>query len=228
VSGRGGQTTTLVVGQQPLELEPHRFLHPRLPGGDGAMGGMLIQRGREVVGGVALINAPGFPYALTFDPWSRERLVLPKGSYRVTLLGTAQQTAQARIKSGSPRRTLQAAGPPRPITRSFSGGGSPLHEWAQRLGDLRAGDTLLLGAGAAGGPEVHATQTCLQFGDTASAGPCLTPQDAGFHTFGGASHETTATTMLTDQGPMVYSGQIQTAGLETSAGHVAMVVTPRF
>ena len=225
--GRGGQTAVLDVGSRPLDLVAPVFRHPRLPGGDGTIGGVLVQRGAAVVGGMVLINAPGFPYALTWEFGGERALRLTHGRYRVTILGTARQTVQLLIASGQPSRKLLATGPARPVTRAFAGNGSPLHQWSDRLGELRAGDTLVLGAGTSGTLEAHARQTCLKRGDTASSEPCLEADEVFFHVPGGASFSGSTQTLLADEGRLVYSGQIETVGVESSAGHVAVVITPR-
>lgn len=225
-SGMGGQSSTLDVGSRPLELVPPMFRHPRLPGGDGAIGGVIFQRGARQVGGLVLINAPGFPYALTWELGGPERLRLTKGRYRVTLLGNARHVVQTIITSGQHGRRLTATGPARPITRSFSGNGPGLHQWSHRLGPLRAGDTLVLGSGTTGSPEVHAKQTCLRRGDVDSSGPCLELDEAFFNA-NGSSYSGNTQTLPDDEGPFTYSGQIETAGLDATAGHVAVVITPR-
>ena len=227
LAGLGGQTAVLHVGSRPLDLVAPIFRHPRLPGGDGTIGGVLVQRGATVVGGMVLINAPGFPYALTWELGGDRTLRLSKGRYRVTLLGSARQTVQLLITSGQPSRKVLATGPARPVTRTFSGNGSPLHQWSHRLGLLRAGDTLVLGSGTSGTLEAHARQTCLKRGDTASSEPCLEADEVFFHVPGGASYSGSTQTLLADEGHFVYSGQIETVGVESSAGHVAVVITPR-
>ena len=225
VSGLGGQTTTLDVGSQPLTLAAYIFRHPRLPGGDGTIGGVIVQRGSELVGGLVLINAPGFPYALTWE-LARPDLRLTKGRYRITLLGTVRQTVQLVITTGQASRQLSASGPARPVTRTFSGNGSGLVQWSDRLGVLRAGDMLLLGAGTSGTADVHARQTCLRRGDTASSGPCLELDPVWFNA---QSREYSGTTQTfpEDQGAMTYGGQIETVGAGSSANHLAVVITPR-
>lgn len=225
LTGQGGQTATLVVDSGPLTLAPDRFEHPRLAGGDGAVGGFIVQRGERVIGGVVLVNAPGISTAVALTLGSGD-LRLSKGRYRVTLLGSVRQTASMVVSSGQPGRKLQAAGPARPITRSFSGNGSPLHQWSHRLGEIRAGDTLVLGSGSTGDPAAHAAQICLSKGDAAPTGPCLGTGPLRFHS-GGAFYTALTQTMPTDQGPMVYSGQMQTAGLRTRAGYMAMVISLR-
>jgi hypothetical protein len=227
LSGVGGQSTTLDIGARALTLAAPIFRHPRLPGGDGAVGGLIVQRGSQLVGGMVLINAPGFPYALTWELTGPEDLRLSKGRYRVTLLGAGRQTVQMIITSGQPSQQLRAAGMARPVTRTFSGNGTTMHEWSHRLGDLKAGDTLILGSGSTGTPDAHAAQTCLRRGSTASASPCLEVDDVGFHAPGGASYGGSSQTVREDEGPFTYSGQIQTVGMGTRSGHVAVVISPR-
>lgn len=223
ITGKGGQTATLVVDSRPLTLAPDRFEHPRLTGGDGAVGGFVVQRGQALIGGVVLVNAPGISTAVAFTLAGGD-LRLSKGHYRVTLLGPARQTAHMVITSGQPSRKLQAAGPARPISRSFRGNGSPLHQWSHRLGEIRAGDTLVLGSGSTGDPAAHAAQICVSKGDAAPTSPCLGTGPLRLHS-GGAFYSAVTQTMPSDQGPMVYSGQMQTAGLETRAGYMAMVIS---
>lgn len=225
VTGVGGQAATLVVGAQPLSLAAYIFRHPRLPGEDGTVGGVLVQRGSEVVGGTVLINAPGFPYALTWE-LNRSALRLTKGRYRITLLGTAQQTVQMVITSGQRSRRISASGPARPVTRTFSGNGSPLVQWSDQLGQLRAGDILLLGAGTTGTADAHAIQTCLRRGDASSSGPCLEADPVWFNAES-RSYSGSSQTFTDDQpSAFTYSGQIETVGVGTSSNHLAVVITP--
>ena len=225
-AGTGGQTAGLEVGPHAADLAFPVFGHPRLSGPDGTMSGVLIQRGSEVVGGAVLLNAPGFDDAIMLPIGRFEGAHLAPGHYRVTILGDTRQRLTGFVTRGA-LRSVTFRGGAHPITRTYSSNGAPLDTWSHRLGALRAGDTLVLGRGAGGAIEAHAAQSCLQRGDVAPTGPCLHGASETFAGPDGASWSGSMQTLSGDEGPYVYSGQIEAAGVDVTAGHVAMVITPR-
>ena len=225
-AGAGGQTATLDVGHGGSDFAFPWFGHPRLTGPDGTVSGVLIQRGSVQVGGALLLNAPGFDEAIVLPLGGSDGIHLQPGRYRVTMLGTTRQTLRAIARSG-PRRAITMQGRPRPITRAFSSAGAPLDRWSHRLGSVNAGDTVILGLGAGGALEAHAAQSCLQRGDTAPSGPCVEGAITWLGGPDGASWGGSVQTVDTDEGPFVYSGQIEAAGVNVTAGHVAVVIAPR-
>jgi hypothetical protein len=224
--GNGGQTAIWNAASASTIAFPV-FDHPRLAGPDGTVGGVLFQQGPDVVGGAVLLNAPGFDYAVVLPlGGGPEGIRLPPGRYRVTLLGNTRQDLTAIARTG-PARHVSFSGPARPITRAFSSTGAPLDTWSERLGALKPNDRLILGHGAGGVLEAHAAQTCLQRGDVAPSGPCLDATDETFNGPDSASWSASEQTVGADAGPFVYSGQIEAAGVGVTAGHVAVVVSPR-
>jgi hypothetical protein len=225
-SGIGGQTASINVGETATDIVFPWFGHPRLAGPDGTVSGVLIQRGPDVVGGAVLLNAPGFDDAIMLPLGPSDGIHLQPGRYRVTMLGWTRQKLMAVTRSGA-ARTISMTGPARPITRSFSSSGAPLDMWSHRLGRIKAGNTLVLGLGAGGTLDAHAAQSCLQRGDVAPSGPCVQGASKWLGGPDGASWGGSVQTVTSDEGPFVYSGQIETGGVNVTAGHVAVVISPR-
>jgi hypothetical protein len=224
--GVGGQTSMVNVGSTSTDITFPWFDDARLDGPDGTVSGVLIQSGRHVIGGAVLLNAPGFDRAIVLPLGPSEHIHLQRGRYRITMLGTTRQKLTAVATTG-PARAITLSGPSRPITRSFSSAGVPLDTWSHRLGSIKAGDTLVLGLGAGGALEAHAAQSCLQRGDIAPSGPCIQGASTWLGGPDGASWGGSVQTVAADEGPFVYSGQIEAAGVGVTAGHVAVVISPR-
>src|SRR3954468_5898318 len=67
ITGSGGQQAPLTVPAGGLDVEYPFFNEPRLPGPDGTISGVVIQRPSDgrLAAGVVLLNAPGFDRAVT-------------------------------------------------------------------------------------------------------------------------------------------------------------------
>jgi hypothetical protein len=227
VSGQGGQTAQLVVGAGGMTLEYPVFGGDRLPGGDGAVGGLLVQRSDgRVLGGVLLENVPGRDDAIALPVGDWERTRLPAGRYRLTLLGSGPQTVSLDVRGAA--RTLRASGPARPVTRSTASSGLLLDRWNEQL-TVRPGDFVYAGAGSGGEMQ--------QAGDSAT---CLAPADqpeetciGGEQVFaspgpGGAWGWGTSiySPGTLEPGEYAFTGHAVGVGLST-AGHSTVVISPR-
>lgn len=229
VSGLGGQAVVLTAPRGGLDVEYPFFTEPRLPGPDGAVSGVVIQRVRDsrLVGGLLLHNAPGFDRAIPIPLVDFEHTVLAAGRYRVTLLGTGKQTVHLAVRRASARRQLVASGPPRPITRVVASTSAFASTWSDRLGRVRTTDYVIAGAGSGGDlqqasedglcvqPEGAATSPCLLGG-----GLSLTPGAGSAGTWSAYLYRPG----LLRPGSYVFSGNAVGVGPASTTGHAAVVI----
>jgi hypothetical protein len=233
VAGLGGQSAVLVVGEGGLDVGYPFFTEPRVPGPDGAVGGVAIQRASDgrVVGGVLLQNAPGFDRALSIELADFGRTKLAPGRYRLTLLGSGKQAVHLQVLGSSTPRRLQAKGPVRPVTRTIAGGAPVLDSWSTRLGRVTATDYVVIGGGSGGDLQQAAdAELCLQAG-TAASDPCLVGS-GGSMASPGVGSWAGWTSMLyrpgtLSSGSYVFSGHVVGVGPASWSGHAGVVLSLR-
>lgn len=233
LSGLGGQSVVLSVGRGGLDVGYPFFTEPRVPGPDGAVGGVAIQRVSDgrLVGGVLLQNAPGFDMALDIELGAFGHSKLPPGRYRLTLLGVGRQAVHLQVIGAVKGRRLTAAGPARPVTRTSGGSARIVDDWSGPLGSVRADDFVVVGGGSGGDlQQAEDAELCLQAGSS-PAGPCLLGNGGSFASPGtGAAAGWTS--MLYPPGALspgsyVFSGHVIGVGPACTAGHSAVVIALR-
>jgi hypothetical protein len=233
VSGQGGQSVLLTVGRGGLDVGYPFFTEPRVPGPDGAVGGVAIQRVSDgrLVGGVLLQNAPGFDMALDIELGDFGHSKLRPGRYRLTLLGAGAQSVHLEVIGAVKARRLRASGPARPVTRTSGGSARIVDDWSGPLGAVRANDFVVVGGGSGGDlQQAEDAEMCLQSGST-TAGPCLLGSGGSFASPGtGAAAGWTS--MLYPPGTLspgqyVFSGHVIGVGPACTAGHSAVVLSLR-
>lgn len=135
VTGRGGQSVVLDVPPAGLRLDHPGATTPRLPGPDGTVGGLLVQRASDssLFAGLLLMNTPGRQHLTAVDLIGQGSSRLPRGRYVVTLIGSGSQTITFPSAGPGPDRTVRATGPARPLTRSVYGAGAPLSSWSDEI-----------------------------------------------------------------------------------------------
>jgi hypothetical protein len=233
VSGRGGQSVTLSVGSAGLDVAYPFFAEPRVPGPDGAVGGVAIQRlpGGRLVGGVLLQNAPGFDHALDVELADFGHSKLPAGRYRFTLLGTGRQSVHLQVLGATHARRLSTAGPVRPVTRTMAGGAQVFDSWSGPLGTVRRTDLVVIGGGSGGDlQQAEEAELCLQAGPAAGE-PCLSGGGDSF-TSPGAGASAGWSSMLYPPGSLapgsyVFSGHVVGVGPASRTGHAGVVISLR-
>jgi hypothetical protein len=231
VSGRGGQSVVLSVGAGGLTLGYPFLTESRLPGPDGTIGGLVIQRlhDQRLLGGVLLQNAPGFDSALDLPLVGFDKTRLAPGRYRVTLLGTGRSSVHLDVLAGRAPKRLTAAGPARPITRTASGSGSPIDTWSERLGRLTASDYLVVGAGSGGAAQQgDDAALCVQPTAAAAGTPCIGGDGFGFSPGAGSASWSDSLYAPGDLKPDSYTftGHAAGAGPSSVSGHEAVVISP--
>ena len=232
VSGLGGQSTQLVAPRGGLVIEYPLFREPRLPGPDGAVGGVVIRRASDgrLVGGEVLQNAPGFNRALTITLVGTDRTVLAAGRYAVTLLGAGRQAVHLTLRGHAHGGRLLARGPARPITRVIAATAPVASAWSDALGTLSSQDYLVTGAGSGGDNQQASEQDlCLQQ-QGAVAAPCLigggmtfTPGPGGAGSWSGDLYP--PGTLRT--GSYLFTGNAVGAGPMSVTGRAAVVISLR-
>lgn len=231
ISGIGGQSAVLTVPAGGMRVEYPFFSTPRLPGPDGALGGVLIQdlRTREALGGLLLQNVPGFPTALETGLLHFERVDLRPGRYLLTLLGTDRQTVTLPVRHRRGDVRLTAGGPARPITTSAFDADSTLHTWSEPVRLPAAESILILGSGAGGENQQAAhEQSCFRAADE-DDGLCL-PADSettAVSPGAGAAAWWGSLMFLTDPGQAgeyVFSGRTLSLGTPSTAAHSGLVI----
>ena len=230
LSGAGGQRAVLDVGRDGMRIDYPFFRTPRVPGPDGAVGGVLIQRlsTGKVAGGLLLQNAPGFDGAIEMGLVGFDGVTLPKGRYALTLLGEGRQQVSLPLPSGR-RMALKAAGPARPISKTAFADGSALHTWSDDMQLSKRPSIVVLGSGG-GGERQQAAETHTCFRPAADDdGLCLPPDSSGTMLAPGAGSSASWSnlTFFSEAGmagDYVYSGRVVAAGL-SETGHGSVVIT---
>lgn len=233
VSGAGGQTVALTVPPGGIDVGYPFFTEPRLPGPDGTAGGVAIQRASDgrLVGGVLLLNAPGFEEAVSVQLVDFEHTKLGPGRYRLTLLGTGHQEVHLTLRGTSRARHLVGRGAARPITRVVAGTSGPVDTWSAGLGRTGGGDYVLIGAGSGGNAQqAEDAAMCLQASADADA-PCL-DGDSGSFVSPGLGSAAAWSMMLYPPGALerstyTYSGRVIGLGPTSTTGHAAVVISLR-
>lgn len=238
IRGEGGRSTALLVGEQGMRLSfPPTF--PRLPGPDGAVGGVVVHRMNDsaLLGGVLLQNIAGFPSAIDTPIAAPDgEIALPRGRYRLTLIGRGAQSIQLQTRGERGPILLRAGGPPRAVTTSELGSSAALHRWSTDVGAEPARSVLVLGAGTAGqGERGGLFVACVAPGGEASdedlrlAGFCAAPDRFGYHLApGGGGGQWSADTYVDGlaTGSYTFSGWAAGMGAPAQASH--SVVEIRF
>ena len=229
VSGSGGQTAVLTVPRGGLDVLYPVFTEPRVPGPDGTVGGVVIQRvgdGR-LVGGLLLQNAPGFERAMPIPLVDFDHTVLPAGRYRLTLLGSGRQTVHLPVRRTTKVRHLLARGTGRPITRVLTSTSAIASRWSDAIGRITARDYVVIGAGSAGEfQQASENHLCLQ--PQEATGPCLvsggftvTPGDGAAGTWAGYLFRAGSLA----PGAYVFSGDAVGVGPESTTAHAGVVIS---
>lgn len=230
VTGLGGQTALLTVPAGGMDLHYPMFLEQRLPGPDGAVGGVVLQRARDgaLVGGVLLQNVPGFDRALDVPLLDVEHTALKAGTYRLTLLGAGRQAVHLTVRGSSRARHLVAHGRAAPITRVVAATSAGLHTWSDALA-IKGGDYVVLGAGSGGDlQQADEAQMCLQSQSDPSGGACL--PGGGVGTSVGAAGAASWSGELyapgdLEPGGYLFGGQAVGVGPRSAAGHASVVIS---
>jgi hypothetical protein len=234
VSGQGGQTLTLSVPTAGLDISYPLFVQSRLAGPDGTVGGVAIQRVSDgrLVGGLLLINAPGFNRALGIQLVDVDRTHLARGRYRLTLLGRGRQQVEL-VQRGTDRsRRLTARGDARPITRTVAGTAGPVDSWSVALGRTGGGDYVLIGAGSGGDwQQAEDASMCLRATSAVAAAPCVSGDGGGFIS-PGPGGSAAWSMMLYPPGALersayTFSGRVVGIGPSSTTGHAAVVIALR-
>ena len=224
VTGSGGQTAVLAVGRGGVDVQYPSF-PARVPGPDGAVGGVAIQDAHGgLVGGVLVQNVPGFTEAIAIGLVDFQSTHLRPGRYRLTLLGTGRQTVA--LKGVSAR--LVAHGPARPVTRAHGAATGTVATWSDSLGAVRSGDIVMVGNGS-GGDEQQAdtTEECLSI----EGQPCAVPP-VGLGLSPGPGSWSFWSTSIYGAGSLpagryVYSGNQVAVGPASTTGHAEVVISLR-
>jgi hypothetical protein len=234
VTGLGGQTAVLTVPRGGLDVGYPFFSEPRLPGPDGTVGGVVIQRPSDgrLVGGTLLLNAPGFDRALGLDLVDYGHTQLPAGRYRLTLLGSGRQEVHLAVRGATTSRRLVARGGATPITRTSAGTARTLDTWTADLGRTGGSDYVLIGAGSGGDQQQAENATmCLQATSAASGAPCLTGDGGGWITPGaGGAAGWSSMLFPPDSLPRAsytFSGNAVGVGPSSTTGHAGIVISLR-
>ncbi|MDT7573264.1 MAG: hypothetical protein QOE05_3438 [Actinomycetota bacterium] len=228
VSGNGGQSAVLTVPRGGFDVEYPLFTEQRLPGPDGAVGGVVIQRARDgrLVGGVVLQNAPGFDHAIPVPLADVEHTALRPGRYRFTLLGTGPQTVHLAMRRTTKARHVVAGGSGKPITRVVAGSAPIGSAWSDQLGRITSRDYVLVSAGSAGDlQQASEEDMCLQA--TGSQSPCLGA--SGFTVTPGEGRSGSWSAALYSPGDLrsgdyVFSGNAVAVGPGSTSAHAAVVI----
>ncbi|MCA1710306.1 MAG: hypothetical protein LC789_01170 [Actinobacteria bacterium] len=228
VTGRGGQVAQLVVGKGGVDLDVDPFGAARLPGGNGAVGGLTVQRSDGTpAGGVLLQNAPGFDTALALRLIPEGTPHLGPGRYRLTLLGSGAQTATLQLKGDTRHLRLRASGSATPVTRTGYAGAATYSEWSDDL-QVRPRQYLVVGAGTGGDLEqADAVDLCVR---AASNDACVGGDVLGFSPGAGSSASWTSLTFAPDTfepGHYVFEGSALGIGPSSTTGHAYALITLR-
>jgi hypothetical protein len=230
ISGLGGQSAVLTAPSGGLDVEYPFFTEPRLPGPDGAVGGVIFQRvgDARLAAGVILQNAPGFDRAIAIPLLDWDHTVLPAGRYRVTLLGKGRQIVHLAVRRTTKSRRLAAHGSSRPISRVVASTASLAGAWSDKLGRIGSGDYLVIGAGS-GGDFQQASENSLCLQREASAEPPCVP-GSGFMLAPGAGASGSWASYLyrpgsIEPGSYVFSGNAVGLGPSSTTGHSAVVIS---
>ena len=230
VSGQGGQSVDLVIPRGGLTVGYETFPDERVPGPDGAVGGVMITRASdgELAGGMLLTNAPGFTGAVSISLAEHDQTRLPAGRFRFTLLGTGPQKAVLELPGAGRDRRLVARGPARPVTRTVGATAATFDEWVDALGPVGPRDQVVIGAGASGDhQQADDHSLCLR---PAGSGSCLLGSGGGFLSPGPGAISTW-TSQLYGQGSLPsgryeFSGRSVGAGPASTVAHVGVVISP--
>jgi hypothetical protein len=233
VTGRGGQSVALTVGKGGLDVAYPFFTEPRVPGPDGAVGGIAIQRlpGGRLVGGVLLQNAPGFDHALDVELADFGHSKLSPGRYRLTLLGTGPQSVHLQVLGATHARRLTTAGPVHPVTRATAGGAQVFDSWSGPLGAVRRTDFVVIGGGSGGDlQQAEEAELCLRPGSAADE-PCLSGGGDSFTSPGAGASAGWSSRLYPpgslSAGSYVFSGHVVGVGPASRTGHAAVVISLR-
>ncbi|MDT7539265.1 MAG: hypothetical protein QOI82_2850 [Actinomycetota bacterium] len=232
VSGRGGQSAVLTVPAGGLVVTYPPFAEPRVPGPDGAVSGVVIQRVHDLrpVGGVILQNAPGFDRAITIPLVDFEQTVLAAGRYRITLLGTGRQSVHLAMRRTTKSRHLVARGSGGARTRVIASTTPIAATWSEPLGRINASDYVIVGAGSAGElQQASENDVCLRAA-AVSDEPCL--DGAGTTVTPGEGAAGTWSEFLYRPGSIasgsyVFTGNAIGVGPSSTTGHSAVVISLR-
>ena len=228
VTGRGGQVAQLVVGKGGAELDVDVFGAERLPGGDGAVGGLTVQRpDGSPAGGVLLQNAPGFDFAVAVPLIPEGSSRLAPGRYRLTLLGAGPQTATLLLRGDSRTLRLRATGSATPVTRTEYGSAPTYSTWSDDL-RLRAAQYLVVGAGTGGDFEqADSVDLCVR---AATDDACVGGSGFGFSPGAGSSASWSSLTFSPrtfEPGEYVFEGSALGVGPSSSTAHAWTVISLR-
>jgi hypothetical protein len=231
ITGVGGQQAVLTVPEGGMRIDFPFFSTPRLPGPDGAVGGVLIQQlpSRTLVGGLLLQNVPGFDGALELGLVGFDGVQLPRGRYALTLLGTGPQSVALDLRQQA-SRTLKARGPARPVTRTTFGASPALHTWSDPV-RVPAGQALVVLGSGAGGDHQQASldQSCFRRAAD-DDGRCLPPDGSGVVASPGAGAAASwgsqfFSTDPEQAGDHVFSGRIAAVGPQSTAAHSTVLIS---
>lgn len=228
VTGRGGQVAQLVVGGRGVDLDIDVFGARRLPGSDGAVGGLVVQRpDGSPAGGVLLQNAPGFHFALAMPLIPEGNGHLSPGRYRLTLLGSGPQTASLVLRGDARAIRLRASGSATPVTRSGYASAATYSRWSDDL-RLRADDYLVVGAGTGGDLEqADSVELCVR---AAVDDACVGGNGLGFSPGAGSSASWSSLTFSPrtfEPGAYVFQGSALGVGPASTTAHAYTVVSLR-
>lgn len=230
ITGAGGQHAVLSVPPGGMRLDIPFFTTPRLPGPDGTISGVIIQRlpSREFVGGVLLQNLPGFSGAVEQGLGVSDSIQLQGGRYAMTLLGSGPQN----VALGLPRRSsivLTARGGARPVTRTAYAATGTAHTWSEPI-EITSSDALLVLGSGAGGELQQAVVERSCFRRAPGDGLCLTPDSSSTMASPGVGSAASWGSQMYGTGPeqagnYVYSGHVAAVGAPSTAAHSTVMIT---
>lgn len=231
VTGAGGQAAVLEVTEPRLTLD-YRLDGPRLPGPDGTVGGVLVQRlpDRALHGVVLLTNVPGFSGTAGLGLVGGTHTQLPRGRYALTLLGDGPQRVVFDTAGRDGTTTLTATGPARSITRTAFGSSAVVHDFSQEF-LITSGSTLLaMSMGSAGALQQASTQMwCLTRAERRQD-VCLQPRESRRSTSvastDGAVWEAVSLEGPLRRGAYVFAGRATSVGAGTASHSVVVVDLP--
>jgi hypothetical protein len=228
VSGLGGQEAVLGVPSPGLDIDfgRHPTGYSRVFGSDGSVGGIIVQRaaGGAVVVGLLTQNLPGSPRAIGIALTGASGSHVPPGTYRLTLLGNGPQEARLPVR-GAVTRTVHASGRAVPITRDLALTRASPDAWADQIGAVRSGDSVLVSVASSAGAAVPGTnRMCLLLM------PPLRPCETGSALADAAGWKWSATLFPPGQlsaGSYMYVGAGVAGEATGSVLHTSVIVSPR-
>lgn len=230
ITGSGGQHAVLSVSTGGMRLGIPFLTTPRLPGPDGTISGVVIQRlpSRQFVGGLLLQNVPGFSEAVEQGLGVSDSIQLDGGRYALTLLGSGPQDVALDL----PRKSsivLKTRGSARPITRVGYAATETAHKWSEPIEITPSDGLLVLGRGAGGEQQQAAVeQSC--FRRAPADGLCLAPDSSSTMTSPGAGWAAFWGSQMYGTGPeqagdYLYSGRVAAVGAPSMAAHSTVMIT---